>query len=129
MNTPQIDPGKGWRLLEEGEPLADGDEFYSPESKRWIPREERQLGIAWPWRRRVEVGKVDEAEMVKDGWLPICEAPSEGVFLVWLETPMLGSQVQVMNKRINYATIGSQFASDAPKPLYWQPLPKPPQEG
>lgn len=64
--------------------------------------------------------------MKTTNWQPIETAPKTGAFLVWLEEPMLGSNVQVMNRKPNFATVGSIFASDAPKATHWQPLPEPP---
>lgn len=71
MTTPNItkpsgfgvDPGEGWRLLNEGEPLQEGDGFLSPyyHQGTWIdfvcrPDKFRGAGMvakSWPWRRRM----------------------------------------------------------------------------
>lgn len=64
--------------------------------------------------------------LITEGWRPIAEAPKDGVFQVWLEEPMLGSNVHTANWKPNVKTIGGIFAFDAPKPLYFMPLPAPP---
>lgn len=68
-----IDPGEGWRLLEEGEPLLPGDGFLDPHSKGlWVSYECRpaiftgsgkegyygfcpknDTAHTWPWRRKI----------------------------------------------------------------------------
>lgn len=37
-NREQPDPGDGWRLLEAGEVILDGDEFTISDGKVWEPR-------------------------------------------------------------------------------------------
>ncbi len=60
-------------------------------------------------------------------WKTIDSAPEEGVFLVWLAEPLLGSQVQTARWHPNVKTIGAVFHFDAPKPTHWMPLPEPPK--
>lgn len=66
----KVDPGEGWRLLEEGEYLQEGDGFLMPNCSDWISYECRpdifrgskatgcpvkDYAHTWPWRRRVDV--------------------------------------------------------------------------
>lgn len=62
---PAVEPGEGWRLLEEGEPLQEGDGFLMPDYPKWISfecradlfrrdRGGRDCAHTWPWRRKVE---------------------------------------------------------------------------
>ena len=62
-------------------------------------------------------------------WQPIETAPEEGVFLVWLAEPQLGSRVVPMKKRRRPqpTLVGGYFDFDSPKPTHWMPLPPPPQ--
>jgi hypothetical protein len=59
-------------------------------------------------------------------WQPIETAPKDGTFLVWLSEPMCGSRVHAARYHPNVNTIGNGFLFDAPQPIYWMPLPKPP---
>ena len=59
-------------------------------------------------------------------WQPFETAPKTGVFLVWLAEEKLGSRIQVMRAG-KAALIGGYFHFDAPKPLFWMPLPNPPE--
>ncbi len=67
-------------------------------------------------------------------WKPMSTAPTEGFFLVFLAAPMLGSRVHTMriaadsSGKMRFATIGSLFAFDAPKPLLWAPIQEPTPE-
>lgn len=69
----QPDPGAGWRLLAEGEPLQPGDGFWTGHHPDWIDYDSRPdifkgAGVegksdyyipandtahTWPWRRKV----------------------------------------------------------------------------
>lgn len=60
-------------------------------------------------------------------WKPIDTAPKEGIVLVYLEKPMLGSYVQPARLGPGMKTIGSLFHFDAPKPTHWMPQPLPPE--
>jgi len=67
--TLPLDPGEGWRLLEEGETVANGDEFYTPQES-WKPHEylvgkTKGRGIL-PTRRRI----VPESQKPPDVWKP-----------------------------------------------------------
>lgn len=69
---PDVLPGEGWRLLEPGEPLQEGDGFLDPDyhTEIWIDyacrpdifRGNKGLGCpvrdyahTWPWRRKTNV--------------------------------------------------------------------------
>lgn len=136
MNTTKIDPGKGWRLLEEGEPLMEGDSFKSPHAKLWLDfrarskdfRNDRQFAHTWPWRRRVEAGKAEVAEKDRGGWLPIETAPRDGTVILAMLTDSDIPQSVLYQKgwRIHW---DGYYLSGYDGPTHWQPLPKPPQEG
>lgn len=71
--TIKADPGEGWRLLEENEPLQEGDGFLDPncaygwidfacrpdlfrgggKDGTWYFCPKRDYAHTWPWRRKV----------------------------------------------------------------------------
>lgn len=61
-----IDPGEGWELLKEQEPLRPGDGFLHPVYERWIDyacrpdlfRGENEYAHLWPWRREIKAPSV-----------------------------------------------------------------------
>lgn len=61
------------------------------------------------------------------GWKPIATVPNDVVCLVWLEEPMLGSRIQVSNRK-GVPTVGSLFHFDAPKTTHWMELPEGPED-
>lgn len=61
-------------------------------------------------------------------WQPIETVPRTGdAVLVYLEEPMLRSKVQAATYHPNVTCIGGCFEFDAPKALFWMPLPAPPE--
>ncbi len=64
---------------------------------------------------------------MKNGWKDFKTAPKEGIFLVFLEEELLGNRIHTMNRRKNVSFIGSNFAFDVPKPLFWMELPENPK--
>jgi hypothetical protein len=63
------------------------------------------------------------ASLINDGWTPRAEWTEEGPCLVWLEKPVLGSQVQVANIHPNTTVVGGRFSFEAPAILFCRPLP------
>ena len=54
-----IDPGEGYRLLEPGEKVIEGDEFFSTAKREWLTSENWTTGGAqseyFAYRRRIEI--------------------------------------------------------------------------
>ncbi len=61
--APKVDPGEGWHLLLEGEPLRPGDGFKHPDYPQipWVAYdcrpdifrgEGKEVASKWPWRRK-----------------------------------------------------------------------------
>ena len=80
--------------------------------------------IGW---RYADTQPAPEAVVPVSGWQPIETAPSEGVFLVYLEKEMLSSRVHSTRWRSNVKVIGGLLHFECPKPTHWMPLPNPPQ--
>lgn len=61
-------------------------------------------------------------------WHPITEpVPADGVYLVHLAAPMLGSRIHCSRFYDGKPfTVASVFAFDAPPVTHWAPLPEPP---
>lgn len=53
--------GEGYRLLEHGEELKEGDGFLHPDYNYWIDfkcrpdlfRKDQEFAHLWPWRRKI----------------------------------------------------------------------------
>ena len=60
-------------------------------------------------------------------WINVSEKDPEGICLVWIEKPSLGTNICVGNFTGNVHLIGGRFAFDMPEPLFWMPLPQPPE--
>jgi hypothetical protein len=67
----EVKPGEGWRLLQEGEPLQEGDGFLMPDYPKWISfecradifrrdRGGRDYAHTYPWRRRITTALGEE---------------------------------------------------------------------
>jgi hypothetical protein len=58
----KINPGKGWRLLKEGERIKIGDGYLHPHYDKWFSfecrpdlfRDDKEFAHTWPWRRRLK---------------------------------------------------------------------------
>lgn len=61
-----------------------------------------------------------------DPWLPIENAPKEGVFLVYLPNEKLKIQAAKFHPNIN--VIGNSFAFDLTEPTHYKPLPPDPKD-
>lgn len=58
-----IDPGKGYRLLEVGEVIREGDEFWSSSDKKWFPtNHEGQTVKSYNCHRRRKISTLPREE-------------------------------------------------------------------
>jgi len=66
-------------------------------------------------------GPEEDATHAKE-WHPIDTAPADGRYLVWLEEPMFGSQIQVAECHSNMRIIaGCSYPTYTSRPTHWMP--------
>jgi hypothetical protein len=119
----RVDPGEGWRLLEDGEVIRDGDEFHFCYATRgeWIKSASYGLIVGSPstatgvYRRRIQ----SKPEPPSHEWVSVKDRLPE--------KPQRVAAINHGNGKAHCTEWNGTTFSLNPKPHYWMPLPPPPK--
>lgn len=130
--TPRVDAALGW--IGDSDDWQPDKEYVTADFARTLEREARQLEREIAQSR----GDLDIAEETiltqqKDAeltaarqWRPICEAPKDGIYLVYMPEEREENRIHVAVVRPNFTVIGGLFSYDRKPATHFQHLPPPP---
>jgi hypothetical protein len=116
----RVDPGHGWRLLDKGETIREGDEWHGADGS-WNITEQSgdtfgvSAGAATVYRRRTE----SKPEPPAHEWVSVKERLPE--------KPQRVAAINHGNGKAHCTEWNGTTFSLNPKPHYWMPLPPPPK--